>query len=328
MKATDKKRAVSRLQVIDASLADRLCRGLLPLAEDAYALSERLAGIGFSAYLPWQRFFESFAADEAELSEYRAYRIETGKNALGRPWPRSMFDRSTSYFCSDLVKSLFERRDREDDADESELSARYPTLEALWRREVTLCDRRRVQWEVQRRDEYGRLNRQATEASRAVLCSEVERWATGVGSDNGMSLRDPTDSYVAAMELHASRLGFSRDSAKSKGARIPIFSKQIVAEWDLCWTIEQPQLFIGSPEENLFDPSLQLRSRRLAGSADRVPYDRYLVLRYALVVPEFNRAYLKFSDFASLEALVRAHLGLYELLSPRIEDTIQRCMLH
>ena len=69
MKATDKKRAVSRLQVIDASLADRLCRGLLPLAEDAYALSERLAGIGFSAYLPWQRFFESFAADEAELSE-------------------------------------------------------------------------------------------------------------------------------------------------------------------------------------------------------------------------------------------------------------------
>jgi hypothetical protein len=314
--------------MISASLADRICRGLLPLAESAKSLSDRLVDMGFEAHLPWQRFFESFAADEQELLEYRTYRIEQAKEALGRPWPRSMFDRFIAYFQSDVVKSLREQRDRDNGVDEEQLKDRYPRLEALWRRELTRCDRRRVQLEMQYRKEYERLHNRAEGTSCAALLPEVERWATGVCAANGSSFADPTDSYVAAMELHASRLGFSRDSAKSARVGVPIFSKPVVAEWDLCWAMEQPQVFIGSPQQNLFAPDLQLRSRRLNGSSDRVPYDRYLTLRYQLAVPEFNRAYHLFSDFATLETFIRAHLALYELSAPIIEGTIRQCMLH
>ena len=77
------------------------------------------------------------------------------------------------------------------------------------------------------------------QASRAVLVAEVERWATGVCGVHGADLTDSADAYVTAMERHASRLGFSLDRGKSKGTPIPIFSRPVVAEWDLCWLMEQ-----------------------------------------------------------------------------------------
>lgn len=327
MSSIDRKRK-SRLPVIDASLADRLCRGLLPLAEGGQVLSERLAEMGFAAHLPWQQFFESFAEGEAELLEYRTYRIEDAKLVLGRPWPSRGKISGTSFFESDWVNALIERRDRDNGVDEGQLSARYPGPEGLWRYELTNCDRRRVQFQIVSRDEYERRRRQAEGASRAVLVGEVARWATGVCGARGSDLRDPTDSYVAAMDLHASRLGFQLDSAKSRGMKVPIFSRPLTAEWDLCWVMEQPQVFIGSPQQNLFSPDLQLRSRRATGPADRLPYDRFLVFRLARAVPEFNRAYHVFNDFASLETIVRAHLALYELMAPLMEGTIRQCMLH
>jgi hypothetical protein len=327
MSSTDRKRKPP-LPVIDASLADRLCRGLLSLAESGPMLSERLVALGFAAHLPWRRFFESFAEGEAELLEYRTHRIEDAKRVLGRPWPPRGKISGASFFESEWVNALIQRRDRDNGVDEDHLSARYPTQEALWRRELTTCDRRRVQFEMERRDEYERRRRQAEEASRAVLVSEVARWATGVCGVRGADFRDPTESYVAAMHAHASRLGFQLDSAKSRRAAVPIFSRPVVAEWDLCWAMEQPQLFIGSPQEHLFSPDLQLRSRRSTGPADRLPYDRLLVFRYERAVPEFNRAYHVFNDFASLETIIRAHLALYELMAPHMEKTIRQCMLH
>jgi beta-glucosidase-like glycosyl hydrolase len=66
----------------------------------------------------------------------------------------------------------------------------------------------------------------------------------------------------------------------------------------------------------------------LAGSGDSVPYDRYLVLRYGQVVPDFNRGYHEFRDFGALEALVCAHLAVYELMAPIIESEIKQAMLH
>jgi hypothetical protein len=300
---------------------------MLPLAEDAYGLSERLTAMGFTAHVPWQKFFESFAANTTELQEYRTYRVEAAKNAIGRPWPMSVFDHSVAYFFSDYVKASFDRRDRDNGVDESQLSTRYPKGESLWRLELTNCDRRRVQLEVQQRDEYERQRARTSEAGRLALRSEVERLSTGVCVGRAAGFGDPVDCYVAAMELHASKLGFHRDAAKSKKG-IPIFSREIAGEWDLCWAIEQVPLFVIRPQEGQFTLELQLRSRRLAGPADTVPYDRYLAVRYGQVVPEFMRAYFAFYDFATLETLVRTHLALYELMAPVIEGAIRQSMLH
>jgi hypothetical protein len=311
----------SGLPALSVESADRICRALLPLAEDAWTLSGRLSALGFGAHLPWQKFFESFAADDAELEEYRSYRVETAKNVIGRPWPRSMFEREAPYFFSERVKALLEQRDRDNGVDESELSKRYPTGESLWRRELTRCDRRRVQLEMQQRDEYERLRAQAAEASRQVLLTEVEREASGGGSQ----LRDPVECYAEAMALHAAKLGFQRDAAKSKGT-MPVFSKELAGTWDLCWAIEQPQF--RAPGWGLFSPALHLRSRLLAGMVDRAPIDSYLTLRVEQVVPEFGRGYMNFSDCASLQTLVLAHLALYELMAPVIEGAIRRNLLH
>lgn len=326
MSAEPRKRLKSSLPAISAALADRICRGMLPLAEDAWTLSERLSVQGFGAHVPWQEFFESFAADEAERQEYRSYRVATAKNWIGRPWPMSSSDRSTPFFYSEQVKALLEQRDHVNGVDESQLATRYARGEALWRLEVTRCDRRRVQLEMQSRDEYQRLRAQAEEASRLVLLTEVERAAKGAGPNGSAQSRDLVECYVAAMDLHASNLGFHRDAAKSRGA-VPIFSKEIAGNWDLCWAMEQPQLFLVPLPRGLFSPDLQLRSRSLAGPADAAPGDRYLALRYGQIVPEFGRGYLMFSDFASLETLVRAHLALYELMAPVIEGAIKKNML-
>jgi hypothetical protein len=311
----------SGLPALSAESADRICRALLPLAEDAWTLSGRLSALGFAAHLPWQQFFESFAEGEAELEEYRRYRVESAKNVIGRPWPRSMFEREAPYFFSEQVKTLLEQRDRDNGVDESELSKRYPTGESLWRRELTRCDRRRVQMEMQRRDEYQQLRTRAEEASRQVLLTEVER----AGPSGGLESSDPVECYAQAMALHAARLGFQRDAAKSKGT-VPVFSRELAGIWDLCWAIEQPQF--RAPGWRLFSPALQLRSRSLAGSTDRAPKDSYLTLRFEQVVPEFNRGYMSFTDCASLQTLVRAHLALYELMAPVLEGGIRRHLLH
>ena len=319
--ARDSNRSKSKLPAISPALADRICRGLLPLAENAWTLSGRLAAAGFGAHVPWQQFFESFAADDAELQEFRSYRIELAKNVVGRPWPMSVVDRSVAYFSSEQVAALFARRDRDNGVDESQLAARYPRGESVWRLELTRCDRRRVQLEMQQRDEYERLRTRTEQESERVLRTEIK------GSDGDAHFGDNVACYESAMELHATKLGFHRDDAKSTGP-IPIFSKEIAAGWDLCWAIEQTQVFVGRPQSALFNPDLQLRSRFLAGPVDRAPHDRYLAIRYGQVVPEFLRGYQRFSDFASLETLVRAHLAVYELMAAGIEGAIRKQLAH
>lgn len=314
----------SKLPQIAASTADSIFRSLVPLAEQGYALSDRLVGLGWSAHVVWQRFLESFAATENELAQYRKYRLELARNNVGQSWRWVRFDPSNTYFSSDYIAGLIEQRDVENGVTIDELSSRYPAQEMLWRKELTACDRRRVQLEMYRREEYESLYQATVEASKLALAREADRF-----SAIAASLADPLDwlaCYAACMQRYAAPLGFHLDERKSTGV-VPIFSKEVAEGWDLCWSMETP-LFIGSPTGGLFGPALQLRSRKLRGSTKELPYYNYLEFNYTAVVPDFKAGYHGFTDVASLETIIIAHLTVYEWISVALEGAIRQRLLH
>ncbi|HXQ40472.1 MAG TPA: hypothetical protein VN821_04330, partial [Candidatus Udaeobacter sp.] len=131
--------------------------------------------------------------------------------------------------------------------------------------------------------------------------------------------------FSAVMERDAACLGFRYDKRKSR-PNFPVFSKTVAGEWDLCWAIEEPNMFFWSPFEGRFMPHLQVRHRNLRGSASKAEACEYLQIRYAVVVPGFFNAYRTFRSSDELETMIKAHLCLYRLMAPIIERGLARVL--
>jgi hypothetical protein len=303
--------------MIATEQASAICRGLLPIADLTYVHSDRLSEAGFGAHIPLQQFFESFASDEEQRQDYRRYHIEIAKNYLGRPWPLSMFVRSASFFSSAYITALFEQRDRENGVRERDLSSRYSRGEGTWRLESHPCDRRRVRRMVEQRNEYEASYAAVKQAQTRAMARAVGAHATGLSAKYA-GLEERGEFYVAAMELHAADLGFEIDATKSTRG-IPIFSKEILDGWDLCWTIEDAGFLLGGH----YSPELQLRSRNLSGPIDNARIEQYLTIRYALVIPGFYVSYLQFETLDAFEALIQAHLCVYACMAEAIADAVR-----
>ena len=161
------------------------------------------------------------------------------------------------------------------------------------------------------------------EAERRALEDEVACHATGLGKiPHTFDNKGRYIFFTAVMERDAAPLGFHYDKPKSR-PNYPVFSKPITDDWHLCWVIEEARSFFHSPLEGSFQPYLELRSRQLCGSLAKARSGEFLLIRYAGVVPGFFNGYWNFFDLEELETVIKAHLYLYGLMAPIIEDGIR-----
>ena len=162
------------------------------------------------------------------------------------------------------------------------------------------------------------------EAERRVLEDEDQRCATGLGkSTRTFDSNGRYAFFTAVMERDAASLGFRYDKSKSR-SNYPVFSKAVTDDWHLCWVIEEPRFFFFSPFEGRFEPFLELRSRELA--KNRPESGELLFIRYAAAVPGYFSGYREFFDLDQLERAVQAHLYLYSLMAPDVEDGIKKVL--
>jgi hypothetical protein len=88
----------------------------------------------------------------------------------------------------------------------------------------------------------------------------------------------------------------------------------------VCWVLEEPREYFLSPFKGRFEPYLELRNQNLHGRLVRAKPGQLLSIRYASVVPGFLNAYRKFLDLDELETEIKAHLYLYSLMAPVLEE--------
>lgn len=247
--------------------------------------------------------------------------METAKERLGRPSRMRIYDEDLKHlYFSPFLQRLREERDKANGVPVDQLSSRYPGGEAAWRSEVDPCERRLVQARNHHKDAHEARWTAMLEAERRALEDEVARHASGLGKiPHTFDNKGRYIFFAAVMERDAASLGFQYDKANSR-PNYPVFSKPMSDNWDLCWLIEEARAFFHSPLEGRFEPCLELRSRQLRGTLANVESGEFLLIRYAGIVPGFPNGYRKFFDLDELETATKAHLHLYSLMAPVIEN--------
>jgi hypothetical protein len=315
----------SRLKLSFAQ-ANALCLELVPIGDEAYHYATQLENAGFNASMPRRKFIESFAETAEELELHRRCVVENAKERLGQPTPIRIFDEDfKQLYFSPFLQQLREQRDRDNGCPVAELHNRYKGAES-WRREIDPCQRRLVQDGEKHRESHKARFAAMLEAESSALKDEAEHFSTGLGKNFSVfDSKGRSAFYRDIMERGAATLGFHYDREKSR-PNYPIFSKQMTDNWHLCWALENARSFFPNPSEGRFDVSLELRSKQLTGRLDKVDSGELLVLRYAAILPNFLGAYARFVDLDQLERIIHAHLYLYRLMAPALENGIKNAL--
>jgi hypothetical protein len=301
--------------------ANEVCRRWVPIGGEVFDCMRQLAHAGFKAFLPRQKYIESFSEDPKAIETHRRCVVETAKERLGQPWPIRIYDEDLKHlYFSPFLQQLREERDRTNGVPIHELSNRYGYGESAWRREVDPCLRRLIQLEAWDKEIYEERRAAMYEQERQALKEEAARHSTGLGKcDHTFDSAGRYRFFRAVMERDAAPLGFHYDNKKSR-RDYPIFSKSVTDDWHLCWAIEERRSFFHSPFEGNFSPHLELRSRQLVGTLSKSEPGEYLHIRYAGSV--LSNGYWTFFNLDELETAIKAHLYLYSLIAPAIEGGI------
>jgi hypothetical protein len=306
-----------------------ICDGLVELGDETFRYADQLQSAGFRAFIPRWKFNESFCATQQEHELHRRCVVEVAKNIVGRPWPplhtRWTAAESALLYASPLLAQLTSERDKENGVPPHKLGSRYPSGEARWRREFDPCLRR--QWMAAAREpsvHKERWNTVRDEEARA-LEREAAQHATGISRVHAFDIDGRYASFTAIMKRDATPLGFYYDKGKSH-LTYPVFSKSVSKDWDVCWAIEEPDLFCLGPFQGNLTPYLEVRARTSRGRVDNLKLGESLQIRYAAIVPGFYGAYRVFHTLDQLETLIKAHLCLYHLMAPTIEGALKRVL--
>ena len=105
----------------------------------------------------------------------------------------------------------------------------------------------------------------------------------------------------------------------------------LITEWDLCWVPGEHTMFAGILDKGHFSPQMELRQRRFTlrlGNVntfrlnDNKHQGKFLFVRYQDLVPGFNRAYGLFTSLPILGHCIRAHLEIYKIIGPALEQAV------
>jgi len=302
-------------------LANRICLGTLPIGESVWLYFNALCSDGFAAFRHYNEFVESFG-NSYEVETHRQAVIEIAKSRLGQPWPMQVTgDERKLLYSSKFLAELGAKRDLENGCSVAELEKQYSDLEALWRRQLDPCHRNKVRMEVFERDEYTARWKQAISAREKEFESEAQAFARRNAEFEAFEMEDRFAVYDIAMRRHCEPLGFKHDRAKSRD-EFPVFSKTLVAGWDLCWSLSDTRDFALAPKKGNLEMTLDLRGTRLKGSVNNARSGEFLIFRYQYLIPGFEVAYWMFRTPAELELAITAHMKLYSAIAPILESAI------
>jgi hypothetical protein len=215
----------------------------------------------------------------------------------------------------------FGASDAENGCSASELATKYPGVDMLWRREIDPCRRNMVRFEFSQRLQYQRRVVEFEERQQLMIEAEIQAHLSTDADQAAFEMEDRFYRYQGVMNDVCVALGFRYDPQKSRD-EFPVFSKQPIDGWDLCWTLQHTDTFALTPKLGCFAPNLDLRGANLAGDVDKARSREFLCFRYQSIVPGFDRAYWKFRNLVELEWAIRAHLTLYELIMPILEASV------
>ncbi len=297
--------------------ANSICKEFVPIGDAVFFYIEGLETAGFSSFVPYDEFVRSFCGGESDIESHKRYLIESAKYIVGRPFPFPIgIDEKKWLFTSSFIEELVVRRDEENGVPVSQLASRFP--DELWRLEVDPCRRRSVFAKMRDRVVYNdRWNMVSREVHRR-FASEVLKHSTGLAERYSFERHERLAFFKAVMEENAARLSFVFDKRKST-RRIPVFSKNVNEDWDLCWAIEDPKMLSLDDFKGRLSLRLEIRGRDLKGSVERAQAGEFLIIRHDHIVPGFFNAYGQFGNLDELETIIKAHLRLFELMAPTIE---------
>lgn len=318
-------------ELITAREGDRLCRNWIKIGETVFDLVEQLPKRGFAAFLPEMRFNESFCEGSAEHDLWKQCVVERAKERLGRPWPlRKDFKEPASFYRSPLLLKLEEERDLENGVPVGKLPVTHPG--EIWRIQVEPGAQRQARASMEK-GAWFRAQAQAVEEERATLVlAEMRASSRAHERVNELSGFDEQHRYQCFLDVSTEVLvtyGFKPDKRRSR-AHYPVLTKELTDEWDICWVPGEHTMFAGILDKGHFSPRIELRHRRFAARVSNVllPSDngqhegKFLFVRYQDIVPGFSRAYWLFTSLPVLAHHIRAHLELYGLIAPTLEQAV------
>lgn len=223
-------------QALSVQQVNAICARLLPIGDKIFEYKEQLRDGGFAAFVPYHEFLDSFCTCEKDQQLHRQCLIEGAKNRLGRPFPLRMIRAYGEHlYFSPFFQQLLDERDQQNGVPETQLSSRYPG--ELWRQEVDPCERRKTLREITERETYEVSWNHMLRRQRECFLLEAGRHATDLAAAFSFDQRGRYAFYTAAMERHASALGFQLNK-KSSRPNYPVFSIQAAGDWELCWTMD------------------------------------------------------------------------------------------
>lgn len=295
-------------QPLTALQLDQISQGLRSLGEQTHQLADDLRRAKFSAFQPYQQFIESFAKDSHERAIHHEYVKERAK---------AMMSLSQSRHVSPFMERLKEA------AGKSPLRS-DPATEWIPRLHVDPCEQNAFLLKVRDPEEYEVRQRAMHERRAARLDLETTRHSTGVASEfpAGMLVKPMRFKFATrVIEQELASLGFRRVRANAAKGGV-IVSKSIAPDWDLDWSVGDPDLFYYGPGSGSLTLNLKLR----AGDAAKTDRDDALgqvfSIHYSSLVYGFSTAYMSFNNLNSLETMIKAHVQLYRLVAAVLEGAI------
>jgi hypothetical protein len=306
-----------------------ICERLFPICDRRESLSRQLQEDGFSAFLPREKFADSFCScEEARLVHQRSV-TEEAKESLsnmatylpGRP------GQMKHRYSSDFVAELKRRRDESNSCGELEIEKRFPRGESWIRWQHDPCVRSQTEFNVQNPERFATLSEAAKTEQWRRFEFETRSHSSGLGKGREVSRDDRCQFVVDAALRYGSILGFSHRKSKS-AARRPAVWKPLNEDWDIRWVVPDTESFMFAPfveRENRLaqadlDADLVLCPSSVQGNVASAPPGNYLPIQYKFFIPHYTLAYRKFYDYDELELVVKAHFALLSLVLHDVES--------
>jgi hypothetical protein len=282
---------------------------------------------GFETFRPWEMFISAFC-DCRELATHQTYIKEEAKVRIGAPdgMPGHLTGKERGYM-SPIIAAMRHERDIINGVGYTQISNRD-----LWKRYIDPCVRRLEKLQMQqdpivqkRRDEmYAAFHRKRDQE---ITLHSSAHAVANIGEPESLARL-----CCASLEKNFASFGFARNDARSNKF-LPVFSKSLTDEWDICISPESDRTFRLLSRTNLGDyestVALNLRLYVCAKNYRRsvqIPlgfdFLDMMLIRYEFLVPGFAWAYSNFASAADIEVIAAAHATLYELVSNFLEPTL------
>lgn len=287
---------------------NQISSGLVGLGEQTHELADNLCLAGYSAFVPYHRFVESFATSKSDLDVHREYVKERAKSMM------AISDVTyTSPFLAQLKDVASRSRLRND-----------PATEWIARLHLDPCEQNAFALKVRNQHEYERRERTMLDERMNELATETARHTTGIATQYPLGMlmkpiRFKFASHVMERELAPLEFRRVRTNAAKSGV---VVSKSITPHWHLDWSIADPDLFYFDPGKGSLTLNLKMRAANAAKTDRDDELGKVLSVSYAALVYGFSTTYMAFRELEELEMNIKAHMQLYRLVAPMLEQIL------